>query len=76
MLVVTHEMGFARNVSNKVVFMEDGVVVEAAPSQEFFRAPKQQRTKAFLQMIEQHGIFCLMPARQGKTAANTPMYKT
>ena len=57
MLVVTHEMGFARNVSSKVVFMEDGVVVEAAPSQEFFRAPKQQRTKAFLQMIEQHGIF-------------------
>ena len=57
MLVVTHEMGFARNVSNKVVFMEDGVVVEAAPSQEFFQAPKQQRTKAFLQMIEQHGIF-------------------
>ena len=56
MLVVTHEMGFARNVSSKVVFMEDGVVVEAAPSQEFFRAPKQQRTKAFLQMIEQHGI--------------------
>ena len=57
MLVVTHEMGFARNVSSKVVFMEDGVVVEAAPSQEFFQAPKQQRTKAFLQMIEQHGIF-------------------
>ena len=57
MLVVTHEMGFARNVSNKVVFMEGGVVVEAAPSNEFFRAPKQERTRAFLNMIEQHGIF-------------------
>ena len=57
MLVVTHEMGFARNVSNKVVFMEGGVVVEAAPSNEFFQAPKQERTRAFLNMIEQHGIF-------------------
>ena len=57
MLVVTHEMGFARNVSNKVVFMEGGVVVEAAPSKEFFHAPRQERTRAFLQMIEQHGIF-------------------
>ena len=57
MLVVTHEMGFARNVSNKVVFMEGGVVVEAAPSKEFFQAPRQERTRAFLQMIEQHGIY-------------------
>ena len=39
MLVVTHEMGFARNVSNKVVFMENGVVVEEGPSKEFFRKP-------------------------------------
>ena len=37
MLVVTHEMGFARNVSNKVVFMENGVVVEEGPSKELFR---------------------------------------
>ena len=57
MLVVTHEMGFARNVSNKVVFMEGGVVVEAAPSKEFFQAPRQERTRAFLQIIEQHGIY-------------------
>ena len=47
----------SRNVSNKVVFMEGGVVVEAAPSNEFFQAPKQERTRAFLNMIEQHGIF-------------------
>lgn len=57
MLVVTHEMGFARNVSNKVVFMEGGVVVESAPSKQFFQAPRQERTRAFLRMIEQHGIY-------------------
>ena len=52
MLVVTHEMGFARNVSSKTVFMENGVVVEAAPSQEFFANPKEERTKEFLRKIE------------------------
>ena len=51
MLVVTHEMGFARNVSSKTVFMENGVVVEQAPSHEFFAAPKEERTRAFLQKI-------------------------
>ena len=51
MLVVTHEMGFARNVSSKTVFMENGVVVEQAPSREFFAAPKEERTRAFLQKI-------------------------
>ena len=52
MLVVTHEMGFARTVSNKVVFMEDGVIVEAGPSREFFANPKQERTRAFLRIFE------------------------
>ena len=51
MLVVTHEMGFARNVSSKTVFMENGVVVEQAPSREFFAAPKEERTRAFLRRI-------------------------
>ena len=51
MLVVTHEMGFARNVSSKMVFMENGVVVEQAPSREFFADPKEERTRAFLQKI-------------------------
>ena len=54
MLVVTHEMGFARNVSNKVVFMENGVVVEEGPSKEFFANPREERTRTFLQNIEQH----------------------
>ena len=48
MLVVTHEMGFAKTVSNQVVFMEGGVIVESAPSRKFFSNPRQERTRAFL----------------------------
>src|SRR5699024_3273790 len=51
MLVVTHEMGFARDVSTQVVFMEDGQVVETAPSAAFFANPRQERTRAFLSRI-------------------------
>ena len=51
MLVVTHEMGFARNVSNQVVFMEHGVVVESGSSQEFFEHPQEMRTRAFLHTV-------------------------
>lgn len=51
MLVVTHEMNFARNVSNKVIFMEQGNVVEAGPSGEFFGNPREERTRAFLKMV-------------------------
>lgn len=51
MLVVTHEMNFARNVSNKVIFMEQGVVVEEGTSREFFGNPKEERTKAFLKLV-------------------------
>ena len=53
MLVVTHEMGFARNVSSQVVFMEDGLVVESAPSKEFFQSPRSQRTQEFLRLVGQ-----------------------
>lgn len=57
MLVVTHEMNFARNVSNKVIFMEDGKILEASESKEFFENPKQERTKAFLsKILSQHDI--------------------
>ncbi|MFG0232698.1 amino acid ABC transporter ATP-binding protein [Achromobacter sp. 413638] len=48
MLVVTHEMGFAREVAHRVVFMDDGRIVEQADSQEFFRAPREARTREFL----------------------------
>lgn len=48
MLVVTHEMAFARDVANKVVFMDDGVIVEEGTPDEIFTSPKEERTKAFL----------------------------
>lgn len=51
MLVVTHEMNFARNVSNKVIFMEDGVIVEQGPSKDFFEHPQKERTKLFIQNV-------------------------
>ena len=51
MLVVTHEMDFARTVSNKVIFMENGVIVESAPSQEFFENPKEARSREFIRSI-------------------------
>ena len=51
MLVVTHEMGFARNVSNRVIFMENGVVVEEAASADFFGHPKEERTREFLRLF-------------------------
>ena len=50
MLVVTHEMEFARNVSNKVMFMEGGIIVEEGNSKEFFENPQCERTKEFLRM--------------------------
>ncbi|MDO4739312.1 MAG: amino acid ABC transporter ATP-binding protein [Eubacteriales bacterium] len=51
MVVVTHEMGFAREVSNKVIFMEGGQIVESGPSKEFFDDPKEERTREFLRTI-------------------------
>ncbi len=50
MLVVTHEMNFAKNVSTKVIFMEQGQIVEEGVSKEFFQNPKEERTRAFLRM--------------------------
>ena len=51
MLVVTHEMDFARHVSNKVLFMADGNVVESGPSHEFFEHPQQERSREFIKSI-------------------------
>jgi general L-amino acid transport system ATP-binding protein len=51
MLVVTHEMGFARTVANRIVFMDMGEIVEIAPPEEFFTSPKSERTKEFLSQI-------------------------
>lgn len=52
MLVVTHEMGFARNVSNKVIFMEDGRVLVQARSRDFFDNPGEERIRAFLRTLQ------------------------
>ena len=51
MIVVTHEIGFAREVGDALVFMDDGVVVEAGPPREVLANPKQARTKAFLSKV-------------------------
>jgi glutamate transport system ATP-binding protein len=54
MVVVTHEMGFARHAANRVVFMADGQLVEEAPPEEFFSSPKSDRAKDFLSKILTH----------------------
>jgi general L-amino acid transport system ATP-binding protein len=54
MLVVTHEMGFARTVANRVIFMDRGQIVEQSPPEEFFHNPKSDRTKLFLSQILSH----------------------
>jgi len=54
MVVVTHEMGFARRAADRVVFMADGTLVEQAPPDEFFSAPKSERAKDFLSKILTH----------------------
>lgn len=51
MVVVTHEMGFAKTVANRVIFLEDGQIVEENSSQEFFTQPKTQRAQEFLKKV-------------------------
>ncbi|MBO8127992.1 MAG: amino acid ABC transporter ATP-binding protein [Peptococcaceae bacterium] len=51
MVVVTHEMGFAREVADRVIFLDDGRIVEEGPPQDIFTNPAQQRTRAFLSKI-------------------------
>ena len=54
MIVVTHEMGFARLVADNIVFMDEGEIVESNPPEEFFGNPKNERTKLFLSQILSH----------------------
>ncbi|GGR32367.1 hypothetical protein GCM10010196_27950 [Agromyces mediolanus] len=54
MIVVTHEMGFARKAADRVVFMADGQIVEEAAPEEFFIAPKSARAKDFLSKLITH----------------------
>ncbi len=54
MIVVTHEMGFAKTVANRMVFMDEGKIVEAAEPDKFFNDPESERTKLFLSQILSH----------------------
>ena len=54
MLVVTHEMGFAREVANRIVFMDAGQIIESNKPEEFFANPQHARTKLFLSQILRH----------------------
>ena len=54
MMVVTHEMGFARKVAHRVLFMEEGLILEDTPKEQFFDSPQTQRAKEFLASIISH----------------------
>ena len=51
MMVVTHEMGFAREVADRIIFMEDGQIVETGTPEHFFTNPSEERTRLFLSQI-------------------------
>jgi general L-amino acid transport system ATP-binding protein len=54
MICVTHEMGFAKKVANRVIFMDEGEIVEENEPNEFFNNPQNERTQLFLSQIIQH----------------------
>ena len=54
MICVTHEMGFARNAADRVIFMDEGEIVEKATAEDFFNSPREERTKRFLDQILTH----------------------
>ncbi len=51
MVVVTHEMGFAREIAGRIVFMDNGRIIEEGTAQHFFESPEEDRTRAFLSKI-------------------------
>jgi polar amino acid transport system ATP-binding protein len=55
MLIATHEMGFARDTAGRVAFLDEGRIVEEGPPEELFRAPREERTRRFLQRIIEAG---------------------
>ncbi len=74
MIVVTHEMGFARTVADKVILMADGKIVESAPPERFFGQPEHPRTRQFLEQIlsrlsKVHGNFSF-----GSLLANSTLF--
>ena len=55
MLIATHEMGFARDIANRVCFLDDGVILEQGPPEQIFSSPEQPRTRQFLDRIIEAG---------------------
>jgi polar amino acid transport system ATP-binding protein len=55
MVIATHEMSFARDIANRVCFLEDGLILEEGPPREIFAHPKQPRTQQFLERIIEAG---------------------
>jgi polar amino acid transport system ATP-binding protein len=55
MVIATHEMGFARDIANRVVFLDDGVILEEGPPAQIFSSPQKERTQRFLQSIIEAG---------------------
>jgi polar amino acid transport system ATP-binding protein len=55
MVIATHEMGFARDIANRVCFLDQGVILEEGPPDEIFSRPQQERTQRFLQSIIEAG---------------------
>ena len=53
MLLVTHDMDFARDIADRVVFMDDGLIVEQGPPAQIFESPQHERTRAFIGQIQQ-----------------------
>jgi ABC-type polar amino acid transport system ATPase subunit len=54
MIVVSHEMGFARNAADRVLFMDEGVILEEGPPAVIFERPGHERTRAFIGQIQRH----------------------
>jgi polar amino acid transport system ATP-binding protein len=55
MVIATHEMGFARDIANRVCFLDDGVILEQGPPEAIFSSPQNRRTQQFLQCIIEAG---------------------
>jgi polar amino acid transport system ATP-binding protein len=55
MVIATHEMGFARDIANRVCFLDEGVILEQGPPERIFSEPQQERTQRFLQSIIEAG---------------------
>ena len=74
MLCVTHEMGFAKAVANRVIFMDQGQIVEQAPPDEFFNHPKSERTKASKRSRSASATSCVrMVSSRRATSCSTPL---